>query len=255
MKIHFTSSKKPTAIERKNHLIKRYGQHDAEKCDVIVALGGDGHMLQVLKTTFDHGKPVFGINSGTVGFLMNDLQPKEDADIIDLIEDAEETVIHPLVMTAQTQNGKTHTEHAINDVALFRETVQTARLDIQVDGISRMKDLICDGILLATPAGSTAYNLSAHGPIIPLGASILALTPISAFRPRRWRGALLPMNAEVELIVREPKHRPVGATADSFEIRDIKSAVIKQDGKIPLRVLSVRGHVLAERVMAEQFTY
>jgi NAD+ kinase len=255
MKIHFTSSEKPDAIARKDQLIERFGQHDAEMSDAIVSLGGDGHMLQVLKTTFDHGKPVFGINSGTVGFLMNTPEPGDDDDLVSRIKAAEETEIYPLIMTAKTRDGKTHTAHAINEVSLLRETHQTARLDIKVDGVSRMEDLICDGILLATPAGSTAYNFSAHGPIIPLGASVLALTPISAFRPRRWRGALLPLDAEVEFIVKEPEFRPVGATADSFEIRDISRVSIKEDQDIPLRLLFDPGHALAERAMKEQFSY
>lgn len=255
MKLHFTASANPDAALRLDALVSHYGQHDADECDVIVALGGDGQMLNTLKSTFENGKPVFGINGGTVSFLMNDDMADDDAGLIKRIEAAEETVIHPLTLTAETLDGKTHTAHGINEVSLLRETHQAARLCIKIDGIVRLQQLICDGVLVATPAGSTAYNLSAHGPIIPLGSSALALTPISAFRPRRWRGALLPMAAEVEIIVENPEHRPVLATADSFEIRDIKKALVKQNEDISLRLLSDQGRSLAERVMEEQFLY
>ena len=255
MNIHFTASKRPDAIARKAALEAQYGQSSADACDVIVALGGDGHMLKTLKTTFDNGKPVFGINSGTVGFLMNDLMPEADGALLDRIAKAETTTIHPLTMNARSVDGQLHTAHGINEVSLLRQTHQAARLTIKVDGITRMDPLVCDGILLATPAGSTAYNLSAHGPIIPLGASVLALTPISAFRPRRWRGALLPMDSEVEIIAQDAEFRPVLATADSFEIRDIESVSIKQNEDISLQILSDQGHGLAERVMMEQFVY
>ena len=255
MKLHFTSSVRPEAIERKDNLIAKYGQHDAETCDVIVSLGGDGHMLDALKSTFSNGKPVFGINSGTIGFLMNDFKEEDDIDLISRINNAEEAELHPLTMTAHCVDGRTHTGNAINEVSLLRQTHQAARLKITVDGITRIDQLICDGILVATPAGSTAYNLSAHGPIIPIGASVLALTPISAFRPRRWRGALLPMDAEVEFHVESAEFRPVLATADSFEIRDIQYVSVKQNEDITLRILSDQGRGLAERVMMEQFQY
>ena len=255
MKIHFTSSVRPEAIARKDNLITKYGQHDAETCDVIVSLGGDGHMLDALKSTFSNGKPVFGINSGTVGFLMNDFKEDDDTDLISRISSAEEAELHPLTMTAHCVDGQTHTANAINEVSLLRETHQAARLKITVDGVTRLEQLICDGVMVATPAGSTAYNLSAHGPIIPIGASVLALTPISAFRPRRWRGALLPMNSEVVIEVEDPKFRPVLSTADSFEIRDIDRVSIKQNEDITLRILSDQGRGLAERVMMEQFQY
>ena len=255
MKLNFTTSANPKAKVRQDALINRYGQHDADDCDVIVALGGDGQMLNTLKSTFDNAKPVFGLNSGTVSFLMNDDLLDDDANLIGRIKQAEETIIHPLTLNAQTLDGKHHTAHGINEVSLLRETHQAARLCIKVDGVVRMQQLICDGVLVATPVGSTAYNLSAHGPIIPLGSSAMALTPISAFRPRRWRGALLPMAAEVEIIVKNPELRPVLATADSFEIRDIKSAIIKQNENISLRLLSDQGRGLAERVMEEQFLF
>ena len=255
MKLHFTSSTHPEALARKESLVKQYGQSNSSDCDVVVALGGDGFMLDALKQTFGNSKPVYGINRGTVGFLMNEVSAEDDGALLSRIENAEETEIHPLVMSADCRDGKKHTAHGINEVSLLRTSHQAARLSITVDGISRMERLVCDGVLLATPAGSTAYNLSARGPIIPLGAAVLALTPISAFRPRRWRGALLPMDSEVLFTLEDPEFRPMSAAADSFEIRDIKSVSVKQDKDIPLRILSDQGHGLAERVMKEQFIY
>lgn len=256
MKLHFTASPRPDAIEKHKELTKRYGQHDANDCDVIVALGGDGRMLTALKSTFENGKPVYGLNCGTVGFLMNDLETpqwQESDDLVERIASAHQNIIHPLLMGVTTLDGKTHEAHGINEVSLLRESHQAARLEITVDGISRMEDLACDGVIIATPAGSTAYNLSAHGPIIPIGAGVLALTPISAFRPRRWRGALVPMESVVDINVKDPEFRPVSATADSIEIRDIERVSIKQDEDITLRILSDQG--LEERVMKEQFAY
>ena len=256
MKIHFSVSDSPEAKAKSEDLIAQYGHHDADDCDVIVALGGDGQMLQALKTTFDNGKPVYGLHCGTVGFLMNDMLEETTAQhLVSRIKAAEETIIHPLSMQVTTVDGKTHQAHGINEVSLLRESHQTARIAIVVDGVSRMEELICDGVLLATPAGSTAYNLSAHGPIIPLKSSVMALTPISAFRPRRWRGALLPNNAAVEFIVHNPQHRPVSASADSIEFRDVARVVAKEDKDISLRILSDPGHGLEERVMREQFVY
>ena len=255
MKIHFSSSARPEAIARKENLAAKYGQHDAETCDVIVALGGDGHMLDALKSTFTNGKPVFGINSGTISFLMNDMKEDDDANLIARIKASEEAEIHPLHMDATCVDGSTFDANAINEVSLLRETHQAARLSINVDGVTRMDRLICDGVLVATPAGSTAYNLSAHGPIIPIGASVLALTPISAFRPRRWRGALLPMDSEIIFTVEDPEFRPVRATADSFDISNISTVSVKRNEDITLRILSDQGSGLAERVMMEQFSY
>lgn len=262
MKIHFSISDSPEAQEQSKELIAQYGNASADDCDVIVALGGDGQMLQALKTTFDpnnpglEGKPVYGLHCGTVGFLMNDLAPEDNSqDLISRIKAAEETIIHPLSMEATTINGQVHRAHGVNEVSLLRASNQTARLEIVVDGVSRMDELICDGILLATPAGSTAYNLSAHGPIVPLKSSVLALTPISAFRPRRWRGALLPNNVVVEFKVKNPDLRPVSASADSFQFKDIKHVIARKDKDITLRLLSDPGHGLEERVMQEQFVY
>ena len=254
MKIHFTASARPAAKARQDALITRYGQHGTDDCDVIVAIGGDGAMLDALKTTFENGKPVFGINAGTIGFLMNADKPEDDGDLITRLSSAEETIIHPLTLTARTLDGQDHNAYAINEVTLLRETQKAAHLMVTVDDRTRIERLICDGILVATPAGSTAYNLSAHGPIIPLGASVLALTPISAFRPRRWRGALLDVSATIEITVETPEFRPVLATADAVEIRDVSSVTVKQSDDITLRVLSDQGQGLAERVMAEQFS-
>jgi len=250
MKLHFTASSSPDAMARCETLIARYGQAEAEISDIVIALGGDGHMLQTLKDERITGKPVYGMNCGTVGFLMNDYA-------IDALEErlgmAEETIIHPLKMVVTDKAGNKTTAHGINEVSLLRESQQAARLSIKVDGITRMAELVCDGALVATPAGSTAYNFSAHGPIIPLGASVLALTPISAFRPRRWRGALLPNHSVVEFDVNDPEFRPVSATADSFRISLVKHVLVKEDKDISLRILSDPGHGLEERVMREQF--
>ena len=254
MKIHFTALGHEAALERCKAFIKKYGQYTADDADVMVAIGGDGHMLRTLKEGFNHNKPVYGLNQGTVGFLMNELTDQDDS-LLERIKNADETVIHPLVMRAKDTDDVTHKEWAINEVALLRESHQAASLRITVDGITRMKKLVCDGILLATPAGSTAYNLSAHGPIIPLSATIMALTPISPFRPRHWRGALLPMDSIVEIHVIDTEFRPVKASADSHEIKNIESISIRQDTDINLRILSDSGHGLAEKMMKEQFLY
>ncbi|MCE2517843.1 MAG: NAD kinase [Alphaproteobacteria bacterium] len=254
MKLHFTASARPDAIKKYDDLVKRYGQHDADDCDVIVALGGDGRMLTALKSTFTNGKPVYGLNCGTVGFLLNDVDtPDGNDDLIQRITSAHENIIHPLLMRVTTLDDAEHKAHGINEVSLLRESHQAAKIAITVDGVIRMEELTCDGVLVATPAGSTAYNLSAHGPIIPIGAGVLALTPISAFRPRRWRGALLREDAVVDITVKEAQFRPVSATADSFEIRDVKRVVISEDQDITLRILSDQG--LEERVMKEQFVF
>jgi NAD+ kinase len=251
MKLHFTASPRPDASQKYDELVKRYGQHEANDCNVIVAIGGDGRMLNALKNTFRNSKPVYGLNCGRIGFLLND--PDGNDDLIERINLAHENIIHPLLMEVTILDGTSHQAHGINEVSLLRESHQAALLKIAVDGISRMEELACDGVIVATPAGSTAYNLSAHGPIIPIGSGVLALTPISAFRPRRWRGALLPEDAVVKITVTDPEFRPVSATADAFEIRDIRQVSIRQDKDITLRILSDQG--LEERVMKEQFQF
>jgi NAD+ kinase len=233
-RLAFVASDRPEAKEARERLAFRYGDIPPEQADVIVALGGDGFMLETLHAFLRTGKPIFGMNRGTVGFLMNDYG---ENGLVQRVAAAQATVIHPLAMTAVTLDGREERALAINEVSMLRETHQTAKLRIAVDGKVRMQELFCDGALVATPAGSTAYNLSAHGPIVPLGAAVLALTPISAFRPRRWRGALLPHTAQVVFEVLEPEKRPVSAVADNHEVRDVR-----------------RVEVVEERVIVEQFS-
>ena len=219
---------------------------------MIVALGGDGTMLDVLRRRFADRKPVYGMNRGTVGFLMNDFS--EDS-LIDRINAAERATLHPLAMRATDTSGETHERLAINEVSLLRQTAQSARLQINVDGRVRMDRLVCDGVLIATPAGSTAYNLSAHGPILPIGANLLTMTPISAFRPRRWRGALLRHDARVRFDVLDAEHRPVSAAADNQEVRDVVRVEVREDRSRPLILLFDPGHALDERILQEQFGF
>ncbi len=221
-----------------------------EEARIIVALGGDGFMLETLHTTFEREVAVYGVNFGSVGFLMNAFA--EDG-LERRLAQAERVDLHPLRMTAKTADGGRHEALAINEVSLLRQTHQTAKLRIRIDGRTRMEELICDGALLATPAGSTAYNLSAHGPIIPIGAGLLALTPISVFRPRRWRGALLPEDVTVNFEVLEADKRPVSAVADSEEVRDVVQVEIVRDAAKTLTLLFDPEHNLEERILAEQF--
>ena len=246
--IRFEASTAPAAQEALATLTKRYGQ--AEVPDIIVALGGDGFMLQTLHKREETPIPVYGMNRGTVGFLMN--QYAED-DLPARLEAAEEAQINPLAMTATTADGRTHKALAINEVSLLRAGPQAARLKISVDGTERLAELVCDGALVATPAGSTAYNYSAHGPILPIGSDVLALTAIAAFRPRRWRGAILPSHAEVRFEVLEPEKRPVMADADSKSVRDVVDVRIRREPKIVHRILFDTGRGLQERLIAEQF--
>lgn len=231
-------------------LRQRYGEVSEDDAEIIVALGGDGHMLATLRRRMTDRKPVYGMNRGTVGFLMNDFA--EDH-LAERLAKAETVRIHPLLMRATTISGAIEERRAINEVSLLRQTAQTARIRVVVDGKERMPDLACDGVLVATPAGSTAYNLSAHGPILPIGARLLALTPISAFRPRRWRGALLPHNAAVRFEVLDSKLRPVSASADNLEVRDVAAVEISED-RLSLTMLFDEGFALDERVLREQFS-
>jgi len=230
----------------------KYGHFSEEEADVIVALGGDGAMLDTLRRRFDDGKPVYGMHQGTVGFLMNDYHTDG---LIERIEAAERATLSPLRMQATDLNGTVHRAMAINEVSLLRQTAQSARLKIIVDGRVRMEELVCDGLMVATPAGSTAYNLSAHGPILPIGAKLLALTPVSAFRPRRWRGALLKAEARVDIEVVAPDRRPVSASADNEEVRDIIKVTVETDPSRTLKVLFDPGHALDERILREQFAF
>jgi NAD+ kinase len=221
-----------------------------EAADVIVALGGDGFMLQTLHSVMERPVPIFGMNRGSVGFLLNEY--REDG-LVERLRAAVKVTLHPLRMRARRVGGEEVEAMAINEVALLRQTRQTAKIGIAIDGVERLSELTCDGVLVATPAGSTAYNLSAHGPIIPLGAGLLALTPISAFRPRRWRGALLPHKAEVRFDVLEADKRPVSATADFTEARDVVRVDIREDRSVGLTLLFDPEHNLEERVLKEQF--
>jgi len=231
-------------------LKKRYGEVPPAQADVIVALGGDGFMLRTLHRFQSLKKPIYGMNRGTVGFLMNEYR---SAGLTSLLQRAQAIDLHPLRMVAKTLKGTTRTGLAINEVSLLRETRQTARIAISIDGKRRLDELICDGVMVATPAGSTAYNLSAYGPILPLGSSLVALTPISAFRPRRWRGALLPRTATVEFTVLDPQKRPVSAVADGTEVRDVASVIVTEATDVNLTLLFDPEHNLEERIVKEQF--
>ncbi len=248
--ICFLASDVPIAAEAQARLAARYGNFPPEEADVIVALGGDGFMLSTLHGTQDIEAPVYGMNRGTVGFLMNEYG--ED-DLIARLEAAEEAVINPLRMVATGGDGAVTEALAINEVSLLRAGPQAARLKIWVDGRARMEELVCDGALVSTPAGSTAYNYSAHGPILPIGADVLALTAMAAFRPRRWRGALLPKTAVVRFEVLDADKRPVMADADSRSVQNVTSVEIRSEPEIAHRILFDPGHGLEERLIREQF--
>lgn len=248
--ISFLSSGTPEADTAMAQLSARYGQVPPEAADVLVALGGDGLMLQVLHKTMEWQKPIYGMNRGTVGFLMNEYA---EEGLLERLVKAEPSIIHPLVMTTQCVDGSRATARAINEVYMWRQSYQAAKLRVLVDQKERMAELIADGLMVATPAGSTAYNFSANGPILPLNAPLLALTPISAFRPRRWRGALLPDRGAVRVEVLEASKRPVSATADQFEVKDVASVDIAMDHSMELVLLHDPGHSLDERILREQF--
>lgn len=248
--IHFTASQAQPAHDALISLVARYGDTPIDRARVVVALGGDGFMLQTLHATQGRDVPVYGMNRGTVGFLMN-AYGKDD--LPERLAAAEETVINPLRMLARCADGTTQEELAINEVSLLREGPQAAKLRIHVDGRMRMEELVCDGALIATPAGSTAYNYSAHGPILPINSEVLALTAIAPFRPRRWRGALLPKAAHVEIEVLSPDRRPVMADADSRSVRHVVHVHIESAQDISHRLLFDRGHGLEERLLREQF--
>ncbi|GIK97678.1 MAG: NAD kinase [Alphaproteobacteria bacterium] len=228
----------------------RYGRYSPAEADVIVALGGDGFMLETLHEQLERRVPIFGMNCGTIGFLMNRYS---EENLAARIAAAQEVQLHPLLMNARAIDGREVRAYAFNEVALLRETRQAAKIAIRVDGTVRIPELVCDGVLVATPAGSTAYNLSAHGPILPLGTGILALTPISAFRPRRWRGALLPHSAEVHFSILENTKRPVSAVADYTEVRDVIEVGVREDREVSVTLLFDPEHNLEERILMEQF--
>src|ERR1039458_2224539 len=250
--IAFVAGSTPEAREAYERLQGRYGNVEPKDADVIVALGGDGLMLQTLHKFMNSGKPIYGMHRGTVGFLMNDFAVDG---LAERIAAAHSPVMHPLVMRARDAQGRIHEHRAINEVSLFRQSAQAAHLRILIDGRGRLAELVADGGLVATPAGSTAYNLSVQGPIIPINAPLLALTPISPFRPRRWRGALLPNTAYVVIEVLESDKRPVAAVADHDEVRDVRRVEVLSDKTISMRMLFDPGHSLEERILSEQFGY
>ena len=250
IKIGFEASDAPAAQDALKELTKRYRASAPNEADVIVALGGDGFMLETLHKHLRRGVAIYGMHRGSVGFLMNGYSPEK---LDERIANARPVRVHPLAMTVRDQQGTNHEALAINEVSLLRQSRQTAKLRVSVDGLVQLEELMADGIIVATPVGSTAYNLSAHGPIIPLAANVLALTPISAFRPRRWRGALLPHAAHVRLDILESEKRPVSATADFTEVRDVACVEIRESREITLTMLFDPEHNLEERVLKEQF--
>ncbi|WP_128253507.1 NAD kinase [Falsirhodobacter deserti] len=249
-RMYFTASTSPAATGALDELTRRYGQTPLEEADVIVALGGDGFMLETLHKLKGRNLPVYGMNRGTVGFLMNVFSPE---DLPRRLAEAEEEIINPLSMRARTVSGDIREELAINEVSFLRQGAQAARLRIFVDGKLRLEELVCDGAIIATPAGSTAYNYSAHGPILPIGSDVLALTAVAPFRPRRWRGALLPKTAVVRFDVLDPAKRPVMADADGRSVRDVVSVEVLSQPAICHRILFDPGHGLEERLIREQF--
>jgi NAD+ kinase len=251
-RIAFLASLAPEAEKAREVLVRRYGDAKPEEADVIVPLGGDGFMLRTLHKFMTSGKPFYGMHRGTIGFLMNEFR---EEGLCERLSAAETTLVRPLVMRARDDSGQTHEYRAINEVSLFRQIYQAARLRILVDGKVRLDELVADGVVVATPAGSTAYNLSLQGPIIPVGAPLLALTPISPFRPRHWRGALLPDTATVTVEVHEADRRPVAAVADHDEVRSVTRVDIRRDPDIAMRMMFDPGHNLDERILREQFVH
>jgi NAD+ kinase len=249
--IAFVASSAPLAQEARIDLIRRYGECPFAQARVVVALGGDGFMLETIHRVLARGLPVYGMNRGSVGFLMNAYNPD---DLPARLARAQAAVLHPLRMTAITTTGKVEEALAFNEVSLLRQLRQAAKIRITIDGRVRLEELTCDGVLISTPAGSTAYNLSAHGPIVPMSANLLPLTPISAFRPRRWRGALLPSSAEVLFDVLEVDKRPTAAVADFTEVRDVVSVQVSEDRSISVTLLFDPDQGLSERIIVEQFT-
>ena len=249
--IAFVAANTPVAQAARAVLEAIYPSKSPADADVIVALGGDGFMLQTIHRFISRGKPIFGMNRGSVGFMMN---PYSTDDLLGQIRRAEVARLNPLRMIAHLDSGARIELHAMNEVSMLRQTRQAAKLRIHVDDVTRLDEMVCDGVLVSTPAGSTAYNLSAHGPILPLDAGVLALTPISVFRPRRWRGALIPRTAKVRIEVLEAEKRPVSAVADSTEVREVVEVEILEDREIEVQILFEAGQSLSERNLAEQFS-
>lgn len=251
-RLAFVSSDTADARAALDSLSRRYGQATVEEADIVVALGGDGFLLQTLRETMGTGKQVYGMNRGTIGFLMNEFRI---SGLVERIAAALPETIRPLEMEAQTAEGETVSALAINEVALWRQSYQTAKICITVDGQMRLAELSCDGVMIATPAGSTAYNLSAHGPILPLDAPLLALTPVSPFRPRNWRGALLSDKAVVRLDILEADKRPVNAAADHTEVKGVTSVTVRESTTVTATLLFDASHSWNERILSEQFRY
>ena len=249
-KPHFIADNTLVALNSMDFFAKNYEIYPLSKADVIVVLGGDGFMLDILKKNQNLDLPFYGINQGTVGFLMNQ---KQEKNLINKLNEAEETLMHPLKMYANKLDGSTVDYLAINEISILRSNSQAAKLKIIVDDLVRLEELVCDGALVSTPAGSTAYNYSAHGPILPIDSNILALTAMAAFRPRRWRGALIPSKAKIEFIIIEPDKRQVSAFADSKVVNGIKSVKVFSESRVKYKLLFDKGHGLQERTLREQF--
>lgn len=251
-KIACLASRSPKAQEGLKEIAERYPLVEVDQADCIVALGGDGFLLSVVHEHLHRDMPIYGMNCGTIGFLLNEFSTD---DLLQRLNQAESLTLHPLKMTATTVEGHTLSSLAFNEVALHRYSQQSAHIRVLINGRERLDKLVCDGIMVATPAGSTAYNLSARGPIIPLGSNVLALTPVSPFRPRRWNGALLPHTATVEFEIINPQKRPVGASADSFEVRDVTHVSVTEETEEHAIILFDAGHSLEERIFSEQFVH
>lgn len=250
LRMAYFASSSPEALKAKNTLEALYPSVSPSNADVLIVLGGDGFMLEMMHAHLNDPIPLYGIHCGSVGFLMNELKPEA---LLNRLHKAKPTALYPLEMIVHSKDNGLTKALAFNEVSLLRQTRQAAKIQISVDEVVRLQELICDGVLVSTPAGSTAYNLSAHGPIIPLGAPLLALTPISAFRPRRWKGALLPESAHVTFTILEPQKRPVSAVADSTEVRDVTSITVHQTKKHHVTLLFDHEHNLDERILREQF--
>jgi NAD+ kinase len=253
MRLAFVASLSTPAQEALALLCKRYSNSALEESDVIVALGGDGFMLQSLhRYAHQHRKPIFGMKAGSVGFLMN---LYEEAHLPERIAKAVPTLLRPLEMSASSESGGNAIHLAVNEVSLLRQTKQAAKIRVWVNDVVRVEELVCDGIMLATAAGSTAYNLSAHGPILPLNSEVLALTPIAAFRPRRWRGAIIRRDSKVRFEVLDHYKRPVSATADASEVREVTDVIIRENPSATFTILFDPEHNLEERILNEQFAF
>ncbi len=249
-KIHFTANSDPKAEAALTSLLKTFKNTSFEDANIVVVLGGDGFLLRALHQTLSSPKKIYGINCGSMGFLLNKFNLQN---LAKRLEKAEVVNLTPLHMETIMTDGAHHEHYAVNEVSLLRESAQTAHLKISVDGVTQLETLVCDGLILSTPAGSTAYNFSAHGPILPLDSNVLALTPICPFRPRRWRGALLPHTATVEIEVLDSDKRPVSATADFNEVRSVKKIIIREDSSKTLQLLFDPNQNLAKRILKEQF--